>query len=96
MAAVLGIELGAHPFGEIVDLVGRARFGEVVADDLKLGHRAGGVIAERIGDVRGGGAGVNEFDFRYNTRDLDDFARAELALKGIEGKRLTYRRTSFR
>ena len=36
------------------------------------------------------GAGVNEFDFRYNTRDLDDFTRASLAIKGAEGKRLTY------
>ena len=41
------------------------------------------------------GAGVNEFDFRYNTRDLDDFERAKLALQGIEGKRLTYRRVSL-
>ena len=39
---------------------------------------------------------LTEFDFRYNTRDLDDFARTKLALKGIEGKRLTYRRTSIR
>ena len=38
---------------------------------------------------------LTEFDFRYNTRDLDDFARTKLALKGIEGKRLTYRRTSL-
>ena len=38
---------------------------------------------------------LNEYSFRYNTRDLDDFARAELALKGIEGKRLTYRRISL-
>lgn len=33
-----------------------------------------------------------EFDFRYNTRKGNDFERADLALKGIEGKRLTYRR----
>jgi hypothetical protein len=36
-----------------------------------------------------------EFDFRYNTRiklGFNDAERAELALKGIEGKRLTYRR----
>lgn len=34
-----------------------------------------------------------EFDFRYNARSVDDDARAVLAHKGAEGKRLTYRRT---
>ncbi len=34
-----------------------------------------------------------EFDFRYNTRKLNDTERADIALKGITGKRLTYRRT---
>lgn len=33
-----------------------------------------------------------EFDFRYNTKDISDRERADEALKGIEGKRLTYRR----
>jgi hypothetical protein len=40
---------------------------------------------------------LNEFAFRYNNRvklGVDDVARAELALRGIEGKRLTYRRTN--
>ncbi len=36
---------------------------------------------------------VTEFDFRYNTRKLTDFERADESLKGIVGKRLTYRRT---
>lgn len=38
-----------------------------------------------------------EFDFRYSNRTalgVDDTARANEALKGIAGKRLTYRRTS--
>jgi len=38
-----------------------------------------------------------EFNFRYNTRTAlgyTDAQRAELALKGISGKRLTYRRTA--
>ena len=38
-----------------------------------------------------------EFDFRYNERSalgVEDKARADKALKGIEGKRLTYRRTN--
>ena len=37
-----------------------------------------------------------EFDFRYNERSalgIEDSERADKALKGIEGKRLTYRRT---
>jgi transposase-like protein len=34
-----------------------------------------------------------EFDFRYNTRKGSDAERSDLALKGIAGKRLTYRRT---
>ena len=34
-----------------------------------------------------------EFDFRYNTRLITDGERADAALKGIVGKRLTYRRT---
>jgi transposase-like protein len=33
-----------------------------------------------------------EFDFRYNTRGGNDFERSEQALRGIYGKRLTYRR----
>lgn len=39
---------------------------------------------------------VHEFDFRYNTRTalgFSDTDRANLALKGIVGKRLTYQRT---
>ncbi|MEQ1955198.1 IS1595 family transposase [Mesorhizobium sp. CN2-181] len=38
-----------------------------------------------------------EFDFRYNNRiglGIDDTARAEKAIKGMVGKRLTYRRTN--
>lgn len=35
---------------------------------------------------------VGEFDFRYNSRDKNDFERADLALKGIKGKRLMYQR----
>lgn len=34
-----------------------------------------------------------EFDFRYNTRKISDADRAEMALEGARGKRLTYRRT---
>lgn len=34
-----------------------------------------------------------EFDFRYNLRSVTDADRADYALKGIVGKRLTYRRT---
>jgi transposase-like protein len=37
---------------------------------------------------------LGEFDFRYNNRKIDDAARANEALKGIVGKRLTYRRTN--
>jgi transposase-like protein len=40
-----------------------------------------------------------EFDFRYNERSnlgVSDAVRAEKALKGIVGKRLTYRRTNER
>ena len=35
---------------------------------------------------------MHEFDFRYNNRKVTDCERAENALKGIDGKRLTYRR----
>jgi hypothetical protein len=38
--------------------------------------------------------GLSEFDFRYSNRvalGVDDQARTETALKGISGKRLTYR-----
>ena len=34
-----------------------------------------------------------EFDLRYNTRNMSDGERADVILKGMEGKRLTYRRT---
>ena len=38
---------------------------------------------------------LSEFDFRYSNRSalgVEDTARAELALQGVKGKRLTYRR----
>lgn len=34
---------------------------------------------------------LSEFDFRYNERKVTDGERAQTALKGFEGKRLTYR-----
>ena len=37
---------------------------------------------------------LSEFDFRYNHRKIEDIERTQEALKGIEGKRLTYRRTN--
>jgi transposase-like protein len=40
---------------------------------------------------------LSEFDFRYSNRvklGIDDVARADLALQGVKGKRLTYRTTS--
>jgi transposase-like protein len=40
-----------------------------------------------------------EFDFRYSNREklgIDDTARADLALKGFKGKRLTYQTTCYR
>jgi transposase-like protein len=37
---------------------------------------------------------LGEFDFRYNSRDMTDLERTVLAAKGIQGKRLTYRRSS--
>jgi hypothetical protein len=42
---------------------------------------------------------VGQVDFRYNERmalDVSDFERAAKALKGIEGKRLTYRQPHHR
>jgi hypothetical protein len=39
---------------------------------------------------------VGEFDFRYNNRQITDAERALIALKGAEGKRLTYRRAAER
>ena len=33
-----------------------------------------------------------EFDFRYSTKDVTDSERSDKLLKGIVGKRLTYRR----
>jgi transposase-like protein len=40
---------------------------------------------------------LSEFDFRYSNREalnVDDLARAEKALQGVKGKRLTYRTTA--
>ena len=36
---------------------------------------------------------LHEFDFRYSNRKITDSERVEIALAGIVGKRLTYRRT---
>lgn len=37
---------------------------------------------------------LSEFDFRYNSRHVDDGERAMLAIRKVEGKRLTYRDSS--
>ena len=37
---------------------------------------------------------VGEFDFRYSNREITDAERTDAALRGIEGKRLTYREIS--
>ncbi|MEJ0062598.1 MAG: IS1595 family transposase [Alphaproteobacteria bacterium] len=37
---------------------------------------------------------VAEFDFRFNTRKITDGERTAVALKGVEGKRLTYRQAN--
>jgi len=37
---------------------------------------------------------ITEFDFRYNGRAITDQERADIALQGIGGKRLTYRRAN--
>jgi transposase-like protein len=37
---------------------------------------------------------LSEFDFKYNTRHLTDVERANAALKGSMGKRLTYHQTN--
>jgi hypothetical protein len=34
---------------------------------------------------------INEFDFRWNTRKLNDGDRTVLAIQGAQGKRLPYR-----
>ncbi len=36
---------------------------------------------------------LNEFDFRYSNRDINDFERSDKALRQAEGKRLTYKAT---
>jgi transposase-like protein len=41
---------------------------------------------------------ANEFDFRWNNRifhGINDVMRADILLKGVVGKRLTYRRTTW-
>jgi hypothetical protein len=35
----------------------------------------------------------DEFSFRWDHRSITDSKRAEIAIQGAEGKRLTYRRT---
>jgi hypothetical protein len=37
---------------------------------------------------------LSEFDFRYNSRNVDDGERAMLAIRKVEGKRLMYRDSS--
>lgn len=34
---------------------------------------------------------LNEFEFRHNTRGLDDGTRVAKAIRRVDGKRLTYR-----
>jgi hypothetical protein len=55
----------------------------------------GGTLVSRLNDKETGSiiGYLAEFDFRYSNRSalgIEDEERAALALKGIEGKRLTY------
>ena len=34
---------------------------------------------------------LNEFEFRYNTREMDDGNRISAAIRQVDGKRLEYR-----
>jgi hypothetical protein len=34
---------------------------------------------------------LNEFEFRHNTRKMDDASRISRAIRRVDGKRLTYR-----
>ncbi len=38
---------------------------------------------------------IGEFDFRYNNREITDMEGAVIALRGISGKRLLYRDSSW-
>ncbi len=39
---------------------------------------------------------LDEFEFRYNTRKVDDGKRVALAIKVADGKRITYRQPKNR
>jgi hypothetical protein len=39
---------------------------------------------------------LTEFDFRYSNRDVSDAERAEIAVAGVQGKRLMYHQTRKR
>jgi transposase-like protein len=54
-------------------------------------HRIREAMKPAKPDPIGGKNKVVEWDFKFNTRKLTDGERAALALKGAEGKRLTYR-----
>lgn len=63
------------------------------ADELYQGKRENPMPSK---SRRGLHRYLAEFEFRYNHRSalgVNDNERAAAALKGIEGKRLTYRRT---
>ena len=64
-------------------------------DPLVLDPRDHAIVADPPAPETGvlGHRYLAEFDFRYSTKDISDRERADIALLGIGGKRLTYRRT---
>ena len=90
-----GLRLGEE-IGPATDLVLRSGGPAMLRWDVMIDH-------ERIADVRAHlehedtGARVRiDFAFRYSKRSglgVADYERADIALKGIVSKRLTYRRT---
>ena len=89
----IGKEFDSH---EVVDHTrGEYARGDVTTNTIEgffgILKRGIGGIYQHVGDEHLHRY-VNEFSFRYNNRKVTDAERADNALRGIGGKRLTYRR----
>jgi hypothetical protein len=76
--------------------LGKLRFGSAQrSPNVRFAEGIGPESVDFTSDISAVDRYLAEFDFRQNTRaalGIDDATRAETALEGIRGKRLTYRR----
>lgn len=76
----------------LAPIIDNAHLPQDIAESLVLKHRLEGIY-QHCGEQHLKRY-LSEFDFRYGHRKITDSERMDVALRGIIGKRLTYKPTN--